>query len=69
MGAEAEEVGRLEVHTLPEADEVYEGTLRRLLAEKRKDREGGDDDDVVDDFAAGGTPAESEGQKLSLIHI
>lgn len=34
LGAEAEEAARVEVHTLPDASEQYEGTLRRLLRGK-----------------------------------
>ncbi|KAF2171737.1 hypothetical protein M409DRAFT_50392 [Zasmidium cellare ATCC 36951] len=34
LGAEAEEVAQVEVHTLPEPTEEYVGTLRRLLAQK-----------------------------------
>ena len=35
LGGEAEEVVRLEVHTLPAPEVEYERTLRRLLAEKK----------------------------------
>ncbi|GIZ45308.1 hypothetical protein CKM354_000848100 [Cercospora kikuchii] len=35
LGAESEEVSRLEVHTLPEPTEEYAGTLRGLLQGKR----------------------------------
>lgn len=34
LGAEAEEVAQIEVHTLPEPTEEYVGTLRRLLSRK-----------------------------------
>ncbi|SMQ49359.1 unnamed protein product [Zymoseptoria tritici ST99CH_3D7] len=34
LGAEAEEVARLELHTLPDAEEGYVGTLRGLLVKK-----------------------------------
>jgi dynein light intermediate chain 1 len=34
LGAEAEEVARLELHTLPDADEGYVGALRALLVKK-----------------------------------
>ncbi|KAK4561532.1 hypothetical protein LTR86_004850 [Recurvomyces mirabilis] len=46
LGGEAEEAVRVEVHTLPEPEGVYEGTLRRLLAVKSEGRGDGVEDDV-----------------------
>ncbi len=51
LGGEAEEVARLEVHTLPEPDAEYERTLRRLL-EVRERKEG--DGEEADDGSSGG---------------
>ncbi|KAK3676813.1 hypothetical protein LTR78_003017 [Recurvomyces mirabilis] len=53
LGGEAEEAVRMEVHTLPEPDGVYEGTLRRLLAIKSEGRGDGVEDDVGDEVGRG----------------
>lgn len=55
LGAEAEEAARVEVHTLPEAEEGYEGVLRRLL---NGEKDGKRENDVDDDDATGPTQHE-----------
>ncbi|KAK5696111.1 hypothetical protein LTR97_008531 [Elasticomyces elasticus] len=52
LGGESEEAVRLDVHTVPEAEEGYERTLRRLLGEK-KGKDEGMDGDVDEGFAGG----------------
>ncbi|KAI5362125.1 Putative dynein 1 light intermediate chain [Septoria linicola] len=49
LGAEAEEVARLEVHTLPDATEEYAATLRGLLQRKKRQQQ-----QQLDGEAAGG---------------
>ncbi|KAK1819047.1 hypothetical protein LTR12_006493 [Friedmanniomyces endolithicus] len=65
LGGEAEEVARLEVHTLPEPDAEYERTLRRLLEVGK--RRNGDGEDA-DDGALGGsaTGADREGRRPAV---
>ncbi|TKA67860.1 hypothetical protein B0A55_08411 [Friedmanniomyces simplex] len=63
LGGEAEEVARLEVHTLPEPEVEYERTLRRLLEVKEKKEGDGED---VDDGFAGGTEKTEEGRRPAV---
>ncbi|KAK0250738.1 hypothetical protein LTS09_014122 [Friedmanniomyces endolithicus] len=65
LGGKAEEVARLELHTLPEPDAEYERTLRRLL-EVRKRRDGDGED--ADDGALGGSAmgADREGRRPAV---
>lgn len=67
LGGEAEEVAGLEVHTLPEPEGGYEGTLRRLMDVGRK-REGRGE---VDDDAgfAGGDEEEREGERRPAVAL
>ncbi|KAK5113039.1 hypothetical protein LTR85_011061 [Meristemomyces frigidus] len=62
LGAEAEEIARVEVHTLPEPDEAYEQTLRRLLEVKQKS--GGAEDVEVD--VASGDAQEKEARRPAV---
>lgn len=48
LGAEAEEVARIEVHTLPGAEPEYTGTLRRLLQRKEAAGEEVDGDGLLE---------------------
>lgn len=57
LGAEAEEVGRVEVHTLPEPEGAFELTLRRLLDAGKKGKEGSGVD-ADEGFASGATQKE-----------
>ncbi|KAK4544727.1 hypothetical protein LTR36_003976 [Oleoguttula mirabilis] len=49
LGGEAEEVARVEVHTLPGTEGAYERTLRRLVAGKKQER-GEVEVEAEDDF-------------------
>jgi dynein light intermediate chain 1, cytosolic len=51
LGGEAEEAVSLEVHTVPDPEPVYDGTLRRLLQPPKKTNQQNEEDDVG--FAAG----------------
>ncbi|KAK5682207.1 hypothetical protein LTS10_005333 [Elasticomyces elasticus] len=58
LGSESEEAVRLDVHTVPEAEEGYERTLRRLLEMKKGKDEGGMED--ADEGFAGGDDVKLE---------
>ena len=66
LGGEAEEVARVEVHCIPEAELEYEGTLRRLLR-PRKDNERDEGVANVDVSDAQGQEGESaEGRRPAV---
>lgn len=53
LGAEAEEIARIEVHTLPDADAEYVGTLRGLLRRKEASGEEVDGDGLLENEEGG----------------
>lgn len=59
LGAEAEEVARVEVHTLPDAEAEYVGTLRGLLKRKEAAGEEVDGDGLLEKEGDG----EAEGER------
>ncbi|KAK3629542.1 hypothetical protein LTR56_017971 [Elasticomyces elasticus] len=65
LGGESEEAVRLDVHTVPEAEEGYERTLRRLL-EVKKGKDEGTDRDVDDGFAGGDDVKVEEGRRPAV---
>ncbi|KAK5108100.1 hypothetical protein LTR62_008754 [Meristemomyces frigidus] len=65
LGAEAEEAVRLEVHTVPEPEAVYEGTLRRLL-EARVEQE---QDAVMDEQGIPGVERNAEGARRPHVSL
>ncbi|KAK4889791.1 hypothetical protein LTR27_011408 [Elasticomyces elasticus] len=65
LGAESEEAVRLDVHTLPEAEEGYERTLRRLL-EMKKGKDEGVEGDADEGFAGGDVKVEKEGRRPAV---
>ncbi|KAK4950704.1 hypothetical protein LTR10_010697 [Elasticomyces elasticus] len=64
LGGESEEAVRLDVHTVPEAEEGYERTLRRLLGEKKGKDEGMEGD--VDEGFVGGDVKVEEGRRPAV---
>ncbi|KAK5719437.1 hypothetical protein LTR15_007961 [Elasticomyces elasticus] len=64
LGGESEEAVRLDIHTVPEAEEGYERTLRRLL-EVRKGKDEGTEGDVDEGFAGGDVKVE-EGRRPAV---
>ncbi|KAK5735746.1 hypothetical protein LTR17_007918 [Elasticomyces elasticus] len=67
LGAESEEAVKLDVHTLPEAEEGYERTLRRLLGEK-KGKDDGTDGDADEGFTGGDVKVE-EGERRPAVAL
>ncbi|KAK3647764.1 hypothetical protein LTR22_013601 [Elasticomyces elasticus] len=64
LGSESEEAVRLEIHTVPEAEEGYERTLRRLL-EIRKGKDEGTEGEADEGFAGGDVKVE-EGRRPAV---
>lgn len=60
LGAEAEEVARVDIHTLPDADDEYVGTLRGLLKRKEAAGEEVDGDGLLENEGDGEGESEVE---------
>ncbi|KAK5701136.1 hypothetical protein LTR17_022858 [Elasticomyces elasticus] len=65
LGSESEEAVKLDIHTVPEAEEGYERTLRRLLEVKKGKDEGGMED-ADEGFTGGDVKVDVEGRRPAV---